>query len=55
MKVVTEIIASSFTLYCPYCGEKQYGFDGDISGEVFECDDCGKSFTIHDDVDIETE
>lgn len=30
---------------CPHCGNAMEA-EGDVSGEIFECDDCHEKFTI---------
>lgn len=37
---------------CPHCDSYIMGFVGDPRGETIECEDCGKSFVIENDVDL---
>lgn len=53
METVTELQAREVNLNCPHCGKQQDGFIGDPRGEEFECDDCGKTYKVHNDADIE--
>lgn len=50
---VTCLTAKEVTLNCPHCEEEQDGFCGNPRGETFECDDCGKTYTVHSEADIE--
>lgn len=53
MKVQNEIIANEVEVSCPYCGRMQSGWFGDPRGSKEECEDCGETFLIHQDADIE--
>lgn len=51
--VVTEILASEIHVECPHCHERQEGFFGDPRGGDFECEECGESYTIDKEADVE--
>ncbi|MCG7643739.1 hypothetical protein MHM99_19850 [Alteromonas sp. MmMcT2-2] len=53
MKTQTMMSASEVRVDCPYCHSQQDGFIGDPRNETVDCEDCGKTFHIPPDADIE--
>lgn len=53
MKTQSLITAREVTVDCPYCQTQQDGFIGDPRNETVDCEDCGNTFHIHPDADIE--
>lgn len=53
MKEVTSLHTTEVKLYCPYCNSEEEGFCGNPQGEVFECENCGKTYKVHAEADIE--
>lgn len=53
MKTVTELEVTDYKCECPYCGAEEYGFCGDVRGQVIECDTCGEKYQIDGDADFE--
>jgi transposase-like protein len=53
IKVQTMIMATQYEIECPNCRKYQDGFFGDVRGEQFDCEDCGKPFKVHADADVE--
>lgn len=51
--MVAIMTATEVSVDCPHCSQCQVGFIGNPAGEEFECDDCGGSYRIHAEADIE--
>lgn len=53
LETVTSLYTRSVTLFCPHCNTTQDGFIGNPSGTDFDCDNCGKTYHVHAEADIE--
>lgn len=52
-KVQTYMVATNVEVDCPYCNKRQDGFFGNPQGGKFVCDDCGETYIVHKEADIE--
>lgn len=53
-KTVTLLYARDVYCECPHCNYKVDGWFGDPRGAVdTECENCDKTFNIHEEADIE--
>lgn len=50
---VTEVLAKEVYVVCPKCDERVDGWYGDPRGHEGECENCGATFTVHKEADID--
>lgn len=53
VKVVFAIIATEVKIQCPHCYEYVDGWYGDPRGVEDTCEECGMTYKIHPDADID--
>lgn len=53
VRVLTNIIATKVIVCCPYCGETIDGWCGDPRGVEDTCEECGMTYKVHPDADID--
>lgn len=53
VKVVTTLFTTEIQFKCPHCNAIQDGWVADPSGGTHECEECGNSYRVHPEADIE--
>jgi len=53
MKTVSMLYTTEVSLRCPECGNYEEGFVVDPRGQTFKCEDCGATYKVHPDADVE--
>jgi DNA-directed RNA polymerase subunit RPC12/RpoP len=55
IRKATVIYSRPEYVECPYCEERVDGWLGNPQGQETTCDDCGRTFQVHPDADVELE
>lgn len=50
---VTTVYVKAEYIRCPYCQAEQDGWVHDPRGAVEKCEDCGETYSVHPDADME--
>lgn len=53
IKEVTTLFTTEIHFRCPYCDEVQEGWVGDPSGKDHKCEECGNTYRVNPEADIE--
>ncbi|QBQ74767.1 hypothetical protein BcepSauron_387 [Burkholderia phage BcepSauron] len=52
-RIVQTVTVKAMHINCPYCGEEQDGWYGDPRGVEQECDECGKTYFVSANAELE--